>query len=175
MGVIFSIPSNDPAATATSHQDINNHPGVRCNPAYLRTVPGILKILEIGFSLLAVIMSHSGYYSSKFSHGSVGWANFAAGTACINATLWLVVILCNLRPWLLYQMAMNFLMASILLIAGAVMIPYSNVDGARAACVVFSWAAMVCFLVDGLMKVNFQPSAAARGEIGEAAGPVAKV
>jgi hypothetical protein len=39
------------------------------------------------------------------------------------------------------------------------MIPYSNLDGTRAACVAFCWAAMVAYVLDGRLKVRLRRSA----------------
>ncbi|OQV22839.1 hypothetical protein BV898_03272 [Hypsibius exemplaris] len=147
MGVASSSDPAHPAAAST---------GIHCSPLYLRTVPGILKIFEIILSVIAFILAYSGYFWSDYSLGSAGWTKFATGTAFVSSALFLIYYLLGLSPWLLYEMIFDFVMAIFLLIAGAVMIPYSDRDNTRAACVAFCWAAMVCYAVDGLLKVRLR-------------------
>ena len=148
MGTAFSGPRGD-----------TGNPGIHFNRMYITTLPGILKILEILLSLIAFILAYSGYYWSDYSLGSAGWAKFATGTAFVSSSLWLIMYLCGLYPWVIYELIFDFVLATFLLIAGAVMIPYSHVDNTRAACVAFCWAAMVAYTVDGLLKVRLRRSA----------------
>lgn len=84
----------DTASPATEAPP-GNYGGARsCPPAYIKTPPGILKIIQMVTSLLTFILAISG----GWGHVGGGWVGFVGITGLINATIWFVLHCLNVIP-----------------------------------------------------------------------------
>ncbi|GAV08066.1 hypothetical protein RvY_17815-2 [Ramazzottius varieornatus] len=137
---------------------------------YLRTLPGLLKIIELILMLIAFILAASAWSSTSWYCGtstycyytyaasSAGWTKFVTITGFIITLILLQLYLFHLIerfysvPWLQLEMIYCAVVAVLLLIAGATMINYSAIDGTRGACVFFCWAAMIVYAFDAFLK-----------------------
>ncbi|GAV07582.1 hypothetical protein RvY_17401 [Ramazzottius varieornatus] len=138
----------------------------RFNPGYLKGLGGVLKVLEVVFALIAFILAFSGYFNYGYFFNSAGWVKFATGVAWISSFLWLIMYMCNMYPWLLYEAIFDFILAAMLLIAGAVMIRGADFDSTRGACVFFCWAAMIVYIIDGIYNLRLRRSGVTNASIG---------
>ncbi|XP_055346347.1 plasmolipin-like [Paramacrobiotus metropolitanus] len=149
---------------------------------YLKTFSGILKIIELVCTLIAFIISVSTWSSHSFyggpskkalmyypyAYGSAVWTDIVTAIAFLITLALLILYLFHIIeklyevPWLIMELLYCIAIVFCLLIAGAVMIPYTNLDGARGACVFFCWAAMIAYAIDAYLKFrmyrNDQPA-----------------
>lgn len=65
-----------------------------CPPEYIKTPPGILKIIQIVTSLLTFILAVSGGWGQSGG----GWVGFVGITGLVNATVWFVLHVLNVIP-----------------------------------------------------------------------------
>jgi hypothetical protein len=136
--------------------------------AYLKTIPGMLKIAQLVLMLIAFILAAAAWTSggglyvwtfSGYTTGSAGWTKFVTITGFIITLILLMLYLFHLIErlyqvqWLFVEFIYCGVVAVCLLISGAIMIPYTNYDGARGACTFFCWAAMVAYGADAYFKL----------------------
>jgi hypothetical protein len=136
---------------------------------YLKTVNGILKIVEIVLSIIAfacsTATSNNNYYWS--GKGGYGWVSFVTITGFIQAIISLIMHLLFVMNWkwnTLLELITYGVWTVLLLIAGIVAAacahPYLSTTGAAAA---FTFFAMVAWAIDtGFqaqhVRVNFSSS-----------------
>jgi uncharacterized membrane protein len=127
---------------------------VRCPPEYIRTVPGILKIVELILCLLTFAISLGGYWSG---YGG-GWVEFVAMSSFITTLIWFILhlILPTLPGFLLsrpYEFVTYIVMAALFLIAGivaAARAPY--LPGQVGATAFFAFASVVVYGIDAFFQ-----------------------
>ncbi|XP_055346331.1 plasmolipin-like isoform X2 [Paramacrobiotus metropolitanus] len=131
--------------------------------SYVRSIPGILKLVQLLLMLIAFILAAAAWSSDwrYFLHyciGSAGWAKFVTITGFIITLILLCLYLFHLIErlyqvnWLFVELIYCGIVAILLFIAGAVMIPYAEVDGTRGACTFFCWLAMLAYGADAFFK-----------------------
>jgi hypothetical protein len=123
---------------------------MKCPPDYIRTVPGIMKIVELVLCLLTFACSLGGYWSG---YGG-GWVEFVAMSCFITTLIWFIMhmlfpslpgILIN-RPW---EFIIYVIMCVLFLISGIVAAARApNSLGAVGAAAFFAFAATVVYGVD---------------------------
>jgi hypothetical protein len=128
--------------------------------SYIRTVPGILKIVELVLDFLVFICLVAG---PTYLYSGIGWATFVSITAFISTMilLWLylfhIIELYNIVPWLLVELIMcaifvlMFFTASSVAAAGAASLVNFN-PGPFAAAAFFGFMAMFCYGFDCFLK-----------------------
>jgi hypothetical protein len=122
----------------------------QCPPEYIKTVPGILKIVEMVLCLITFACSLGGYWSPWGG----GWVEFVAMSCFITTLLWFILhlvftslpgLLVN-RPW---EFVVYCIMGVLFLISGivaAARAPYHL--GAVGATAFFALAATLVYGVD---------------------------
>ncbi|XP_055346411.1 uncharacterized protein LOC129593925 [Paramacrobiotus metropolitanus] len=174
-----SLPEVTPVISVISTGPvIKSHNGIR----YLKTLSGFLKIMEMICTLTAFIVSiitwssHSFYGGPSkkalmyypYAYGSALWTDIATAVAFLITLALLITYLSGLVekfatiPWISIELGYSIVAIICMLIAGGVMIPYSNLDVYRWICVAFCWAAMIAYAIDAFLKYkmyrNRQPA-----------------
>jgi hypothetical protein len=102
-----------------------NTSSCQCPPYYIRTVPGILKIVEMILAILTFACAFGGGSNFSDDYGG-GWVEFVGISALIYVAIWLILHLINFIP----QFLINFLVE---LIGYAVLTVFFLIAGIVAA------------------------------------------
>jgi len=112
---------------------MEGQPRCECPPTYFRTIPGLLKIVEIIFTILTFAISFGCIW---WSHLGGGWVEFTGIISFIIITCWLILHLINWIPQIFLNLLLEIIcyciMTVILLISGIV-------AAARAETAGFYW------------------------------------
>jgi hypothetical protein len=127
--------------------------------SYLRTIPGMLKVVQLVLTLTAFILASVGWnFSSYYIVGSTGWTRFATMTGFLNTMIQLMLYLFHMvaqsHRRLFWEFLLYTILAILLFISGILMIPYANLDGSRVACTVFCWAGVVAYGSDAYLQLT---------------------
>ncbi|KAI8427337.1 hypothetical protein MSG28_001916 [Choristoneura fumiferana] len=137
--------------TVTSSTTVQTN--IRFDPSYIKTVPGILKIVQAGASLLGFIcVQVASYRSSRSSF--FAWISMMA--------FWFTGLLLGLYlfhlvekfykiPWLKIELVFCGLWTFFYLIASSLVVAWSVIS-AFAAAAFFGYAAMLAYLIDAYLK-----------------------
>lgn len=92
--------------------------GIALNPSYFRTIPGILKLVQLGIGIICLACASSIHY------GSTHWFLFVASTSFIATMLWTFVYLFSIREavklpinWILSELINTGVMTILYVIA----------------------------------------------------------
>lgn len=133
--------------TTTTHQTT----GPSLNLAYVKSIPGIIKIIEIVLSIITFICSVVDRWEGH------GWVAFVAISAFISALIYFILTLLNLitftsrfrGPWLLIELIYCIVCAVFYLIAAIVAAAFASNNHANvAATAFFAFVATAIFTVD---------------------------
>lgn len=142
-------------ASTTVTSDTRVSPEIRFDPSYVRTVPGILKVVclvlnFIGF--LCIMVSENSY------HSRAGWFNFCAGTGFwvtgILLALYLFHVIEKLHfiPWLMVEFGYCSAWSFFYFTAAAACAAEAGRYEAWGAASFFGFVAMIVYGVDGFFK-----------------------
>lgn len=137
------------ATTEASHEGRKDEVGFR--KKYATSIPGIMKIIQIGLSFIGFILS------VVASFGGVGFVTWVCISAFITTTILFVILAFNIYTrlpgfWPLYEMiflmlyTLKYLIATIIAAVGSVISPTGMV-----ACVICA-VAFGIYLLDGVMS-----------------------
>jgi len=141
---------------------MEGRPRCECPPTYFRTVPGILKIVEMIFTILTFAISFSCITPIWDTYGG-GWVEFTGIISLIIVAVWLILHLINWIPQiflnLLFEPISYCIMTVILLISGIIAAvrtnqyiwPYgcNSIIGATSF---FAFAAAITCGVDAILQ-----------------------
>ncbi|XP_055346363.1 uncharacterized protein LOC129593892 [Paramacrobiotus metropolitanus] len=130
---------------------------------YLWTFSGLLKIIEMMCMLIAFILAATAWstdwrYGLNYCIKSAEYVKFATITGFIITLILLILYLIHMidplyqTNWLLAEGIYCGIVDVLVTIAGAVMIPYAEIDGARGACAFFCLSASLLYGAEFLFK-----------------------
>uniref|UniRef100_A0A0K2UEZ2 CKLFlike MARVEL transmembrane domaincontaining protein 4like [Bombus impatiens] n=1 Tax=Lepeophtheirus salmonis TaxID=72036 RepID=A0A0K2UEZ2_LEPSM len=142
----------------TSTAETNIDASLRWDPTYVRTLPGILKLAQIGLNVLGFFcIIFSGFYQS-FSQAE--WFTFVSSTGFLINVIF-VLFYCfhfiekfHVIPWNLIEAGYAGLWGFFYLTASIAVASYANVISAFGAAAFFGFVAMVLYIVDAVFKLK---------------------
>jgi hypothetical protein len=143
------------ATTSDTSSNTTEETDIRCDPLYVRTIPGMLKVAQI-------VLNLSGFICITASFGAVtyrgNWFCFVA-----TAGLWITGILLSLYlfrivekfhriPWLKIEFVFCTIWTLLYLLAAFLAAANGSYDAAFAVAAFFGFAAMVAYGYDAILK-----------------------
>lgn len=136
--------------TQTTTQTTSSGPsaGIGFHPEYIKTIPGILKVVEVVLSLVTFICAVIPWWGS-----AGGWVQFVSITAFITVLVWLIFYLIGLIHKIppfrqLVEFIYYCVFTALFLIAAIVAAVKGGLAAAIGAAAFFAFAATAVFAVD---------------------------
>ncbi|XP_015185152.1 PREDICTED: CKLF-like MARVEL transmembrane domain-containing protein 4 [Polistes dominula] len=143
-------------------------PNVRFDPSYMRTLPGILKILQVILNFLGFICITVSIYSS---HSRGGWFNTVAMGGFWFTGVLLVLYLFHIVekfskiPWLKIELIFCSIWTIFYLLAASLAADYGRIAESFAVAAFFGFCAMVAYGYDAWLKfIAVRSGALAQGQ-----------
>ncbi|XP_074645398.1 plasmolipin-like [Tubulanus polymorphus] len=138
------MPTSYETNTTTTTKSSTN---IGFHKEYLKTIPGILKIVEIVLDLIIIICVSIVYMRAS------GWFGFLYGSAIVLTIILFASFLFGLiykmpGPWPLFVFVFYLVYTILFLITSIVLAVYGWVDASIAAACFFSFAATAVYAVD---------------------------
>ncbi|XP_015914632.1 plasmolipin [Parasteatoda tepidariorum] len=160
-----SVPITVTASTTTTKLS----PTIRFDPAYIKTIPGILKIVQCVVSLIGFICVQTVAYAAYSSPG--GWYGFVAMTAfwvtllLIIGYLFHIIERTHFIPWVLVELIYSTVWTVFFFIAGCVAASRGGMDPAWGAASFFAFVAMLLYGYDAYERyMHWRNGGIAQGE-----------
>lgn len=134
--------------TKTTTTTSSPSPTIGFHPEYLRTLPGILKVVEIVLALITFICACVVYWGS-----GQGWVEFVSMSAFLCTLIYLILHLINLisrfpGPQLLIEFIYYCVFSVLFLIAAIVAAAKASAHSSIGATAFFAFAATAVYAVD---------------------------
>ncbi|CAF1065011.1 unnamed protein product [Adineta ricciae] len=129
---------------------------ITCQINYLRTLPGILKIIQFACDILSIILGAAAPTLTYTGHK--GFFVFVAILATVGTAFLLVLSLINLQAvciperWPMIEMFWCGFIALLYFIASIVIATIASNSGVFGAAAFFGFAAFIAYLADGLNR-----------------------
>lgn len=142
----------DTASPATEAPPPPQHPRMDCAPDYIKTIPAILKLVQMVASILTFGLSVSGSWG-----GGGGWVAFVSISAFIHAVIWFVLHLISLVPDVLINFFVEVIGYCIwtlfFFISGIVAAVAAGSSGVAGAAAFFAFVCMGVYGADAVMQL----------------------
>ncbi|XP_015905012.1 CKLF-like MARVEL transmembrane domain-containing protein 8 [Parasteatoda tepidariorum] len=130
--------------------------------SYLKSVPGILKIVECvvdlcGFISMIVVTSKY-YYPSGTFYEFVSMSAFIISLFLLIFHLFHFTDAMQFIPWLLLEVIFSIIWAILYLIAGGISASWADAHSALASAAFFAFVAVVLYLYEGFSKFRIRSS-----------------
>ncbi|KAK2588275.1 hypothetical protein KPH14_004298 [Odynerus spinipes] len=162
------FPGQHTTTTTVTTTTTTVQPNVRFNPAYIRTLPGILKVIQVVLNLLGFICITVSKYGN---HSRGGWFNTVAMIGFWFTGVLLVLYLFHIVekfskiPWLKIELIFCGLWAFFYFIAASLSADYGRVSEAFAAAAFFGFCAVIAYGYDAWLKFSaIRSGALAQGQ-----------
>nr|CAD7606532.1 unnamed protein product [Timema genevievae] len=151
------FPNQHVTTTTVTASNTTVQTNLRFDPLYIRTIPGILKVVQIVLNLLGFICI-SVSWGATSSRGS--WFNTVAMTGFWFTGIMLALYLFHVVekfykiPWLKIEFVFCALWVFFYLLAASLAADYGKADEAFGAAAFFGFCAMVVYGYDAFLKFN---------------------
>ncbi|KAL5020915.1 hypothetical protein ScPMuIL_000070 [Solemya velum] len=134
--------------TTTTSSSVRPEIGV--DQGYIRTIPGILKIVECVLDMIAFICASIFIWWGRYGGG---WVQFVTISAFITTLVWFIFHLLKIvyrlpSQWRLIEFIYYCIYTVMLLIAAVVAAARGSWDASIGACAFFTFAATIVYAVD---------------------------
>ncbi|XP_037790945.1 CKLF-like MARVEL transmembrane domain-containing protein 4 [Penaeus monodon] len=144
-----------PTAANTATASMPGLPGIRFDPIYFRSIPGILKCVQMVLNLVGYICVMCSVQSDAYT---AGWFSFVSMTGFWVTGILLVLYLMHVLekfhmvPWLFQELGYCALWTFFYFTASTACASWGGYYPAWAAAAFFGYAAMIAYGVDAFFK-----------------------
>lgn len=143
--------------TTVTTTTTTTQPSIRFDPSYIRTLPGLLKAVQVALNLLGFICITVSRYSN---HSRGGWFNTVAMIGFWFTGILLVLYLFHIvekffkMPWLKIECIFCVTWTVFYLLAASLAADFARVSEAFAVAAFFGFCAMIAYGYDAWLKYN---------------------
>ncbi|XP_066584237.1 CKLF-like MARVEL transmembrane domain-containing protein 4 [Prorops nasuta] len=158
------FPGQHTTTTTVTTTTTTTQPNIRFDPSYIRTLPGILKVVQITLNLIGFICITCSYVSNTSSRG--GWFNTVAMGGFWFTGIVLVLYLFHIVekfsriPWLKIEFVFCSIWTVFYLLAASLAADHTKYSEAFGVAAFFGFCAMIAYGYDAWLKFNAARSGA---------------
>ncbi|CAF1506519.1 unnamed protein product [Adineta steineri] len=144
--------------------------GVTCRVDYIRSIPGILKIIELFCDLLGTALAGAGPAVDSVTTGQRGFFLFVSIVALIITTVLLVLGLLNIHNvfltgrWPIIEFCWCAFISLFYFIASIVIATVGKYDGRFGAAAFFGFAAFITYVAEAVLQFRAYRSGGSQGQ-----------